>query len=501
MATHFIKTIAHAGGQLLVYLVLMSTLSCQKYFFVFKKIQRVAVTEVRESVLQGSNTDVLFIIDNSGSMYEEQQNLANNVVYFVDTLAASDNEYQVGIISTDALDQTNTGLDKGQLRMVHANQTALNTANCNIAPDTSTQPFWQRPKDDDPNVQKLICRLIEDIRATVNSLGIQGGGREAGLLAARMAIDPKSVAASHNKDFVRTNADLALIFLTDEDDCSYENYDWGTNNNEDCYVRKAQAIPPKDLVTSLAGFKSSTIGVQKLRAALIAGGAFESENNTNFVARGCRIDETNKPSAACGCWSASDDSFFCELLNGYGQPCTDTVGCMGTETDPGDFCKKNSTGSCDTPRCEALPASRYTDFLQELKTARADVGFFGGVFEDSICQPDYHNTLVDIANKIVLSDCFSLEVPAMDVNNIRLILRHSNPDTGETTDAILPRYDESDPTAECRSCANDCPAGAWHYVDSKTICLACELKKETGDFFILTVLNETVGVEEDGGQE
>jgi hypothetical protein len=47
-------------------------------------------------------TDVLFVIDDSGSMDEEQANLRDNLAAFIDALVAAPiaNEFQIGITST-----------------------------------------------------------------------------------------------------------------------------------------------------------------------------------------------------------------------------------------------------------------------------------------------------------------------------------------------------------------------------------------------------------------
>src|SRR5204863_344954 len=46
-------------------------------------------------------TDIVFIVDNSCSMTEEQANLANNFEYFIYKLQTSNADYQIGVITTD----------------------------------------------------------------------------------------------------------------------------------------------------------------------------------------------------------------------------------------------------------------------------------------------------------------------------------------------------------------------------------------------------------------
>src|SRR5262245_37580237 len=91
--------VQHVVGVLVVVLV-----GCQEYPFAYRPKQRVAVTSVREIVVRNSDTDILFVIDSSGSMQEEQDNLRRNTRAFIEELSLSENAYRVGIITTDALD-------------------------------------------------------------------------------------------------------------------------------------------------------------------------------------------------------------------------------------------------------------------------------------------------------------------------------------------------------------------------------------------------------------
>src|SRR5262249_33598444 len=151
-----------------------------------------AITSVREIVVRSADTDILFVIDDSGSMQEEQDDLRRNTRAFIEEVSLSENAYRIGIVTTDALDQGSPGTDAGRLRMQRASQTQLNTAGCGIGPDTSGLRYLERPPLDDPQVDAKRCRLVEDMVATVASLGTKGSGTEAGLLAMHQAMDPSS---------------------------------------------------------------------------------------------------------------------------------------------------------------------------------------------------------------------------------------------------------------------------------------------------------------------
>ncbi|HSI04246.1 MAG: vWA domain-containing protein [Myxococcota bacterium] len=449
---------------------------CQEYPFSYRPKQRVAVTSVREVVVRNSDTDILFVIDSSASMQDEQDNLRRNARAFIETLSLSENAYRIGIITTDALDFESPGQDGGRLRMRRATQTQLNTAGCGIGPDTSGLRYLQRPALDSPQVDALRCRLVEDMAATVGSIGTDGSGLEAGLLGVRKAVDPASDAATANSGFIRPAADLAVVFLTDEEDCSYESYPPESNDLQWCYENIANATPLGNFIDFLVSKKDPAAGVRKIRAALIGGGAPEGSDGSSFTPRGCRLTTAGEPSVDCGCWNESNDAAFCEYLNDFGHVCTALAGCTAE-------------------RCDAMPSSRYYDFLRELRRRRLAVSFPGGTFADSICRDEYDETLLKIANTVVLSTCFVLQEPALGPDAVQVAIR-SLDSAGATQDRIVPRFDSGDSSADCQTCGGECAQGAWRYVDERTFCLECGLKKEVGQEFVLTVLNELEGVGE-----
>ncbi|MBT9556882.1 MAG: hypothetical protein IV100_12680 [Myxococcales bacterium] len=175
--------------------------------------------------LSGQQVDVLFIVDNSGSMSEEQASLGSNISSFVGQAAQWQTDYHIGVVSTD-VDETNT--EAGWLQHDGGNQSRFFTST------TGTSGF----------------------ASTVKALGMSGSGTEQGLEAARMALSfpntaqpsdpPKScntdadcikprvcvpsvlnagvkVCAGWNWEFLRSDAVLELVFVSDEEDGSLGN--------------------------------------------------------------------------------------------------------------------------------------------------------------------------------------------------------------------------------------------------------------------------------------
>lgn len=472
---------------------------CQDYAFINFPNRSARVEHIGEMVLTNTDVDILFVVDNSGSMSEEQENLIVNTALFVEELSLLENAYRIGVISTDALDEGREGngplgLDAGRLRFEPASVSRLATAGCSIEPSDASVPYLERPDPESPTHDAERCRLVEDFRETVASLGTDGSGREAGLLAAELGLSTDSDAAERNLGFLRDDADLALILLTDEDDCSFENYD-GRWINKTCYDRRTEAIGIEHFVSFYGQRKQD---IRKVRAALIGGGVWETGDSASFVASGCHLTASGA-SADCGCWSSAlSDDFFCNMLGDFGHLCEDTEGCRSSETCasvPGDI--------CDVKRCDALPASRYHKFIGELSRQRVAANAPSGTYEDSICRGSYGEALLDIVYKVVAPNCFELNQPPFDPDSVQMVRQRIGTETDAVTEQTIPRLHAEDPNTGCQSCG-DCPEGAWEYHDKdttmKTICLTCGLHKGMGDIFELQVLSDVVGFEDGGPQ-
>ncbi|NVB80412.1 MAG: VWA domain-containing protein [Kofleriaceae bacterium] len=174
-----------------------------------------------------SKMDIIFVVDNSGSMEEEQSNLATNFPMFAQVLenyTTSDGQpldYRVAITTTGR--DISYTVTSGPISLPfneHGENGAFQN-NCN-----STKRWLERT---DPNMaQTLACRA---------DVGIEGPGIEMPLLMTKWALADR-VQDNTNAGFLRDDALLAVVILTDEDDAST------TANNFTLTV--ATANPPSD---------------------------------------------------------------------------------------------------------------------------------------------------------------------------------------------------------------------------------------------------------------
>lgn len=181
-----------------------------KYSLADLKTASAVMTYTKKKI---KDVDVLFVVDNSNSMQQEQQNLAKNFPKFISKLEKAKLDYRVGVVSTDlgagnyALPSCETaGGDGGKL------QSKAKVAGCQPPKDAwiaSTGGVSNVPGGDVSGAFSCIARL-----------GTGGCGFEQTLEASRKALDP---ALKVNPGFLRSKSALALVYITDEDDCSAKN--------------------------------------------------------------------------------------------------------------------------------------------------------------------------------------------------------------------------------------------------------------------------------------
>jgi hypothetical protein len=163
--------------------------------------------------------DILFVIDNSGSMQEEQDSLARNFDRFMAVLENIEGgmpSVHIGVVSTDVGTGTATSGctangDNGVLRSVPGP----------AAPAGCVPPEDAYIKDIEVNGERVrnYTGTLDDTFSCIAQLGTEGCGFEQPLEAMYRALSNNV----ENAGFLREGAYLVVVFLTDEDDCSAQN--------------------------------------------------------------------------------------------------------------------------------------------------------------------------------------------------------------------------------------------------------------------------------------
>jgi hypothetical protein len=218
-------------------------------------LQNPAVTEIplngvdddcsgEDIVVQGDSpqVDILWVIDNSGSMAEEQQELASNFPEFIRFFLDSGLDWHIGVISTDT-----DGADKGKLQGAGGYRY--------LDPDT-------------PNPNELFQQMA--------TLGTDGSSDERGRRAAYSALtDP--LVSGYNAGFYRENASLHVIVISDENDSS------GANPSRNEFINflngiklDPDAVTFSSIVGPANGCATADPGTEYLAVTDAVGGIVES---------------------------------------------------------------------------------------------------------------------------------------------------------------------------------------------------------------------------------
>lgn len=204
------------------------------------------------------DVDILFLIDNSRSMSPKQKALADSIPKFIEKIESFGANYHLGVATSDvgttpsasftytnpdqAECNTFTGQD-GQLQVMPCTQrTNQSSEALNACATTCTKPGFANvtsvtndgmrfiskiegktnvPVDMqlDPMTGKMVDRGPATAFQCMGLVGDGGCGMEAPLEGAKRALDGHR---PDNNGFLRPGAALAVIFITDEEDCSVQ---------------------------------------------------------------------------------------------------------------------------------------------------------------------------------------------------------------------------------------------------------------------------------------
>lgn len=172
-------------------------------------------------VIEPPKLDILFVIDNSNSMKEEQEAVARELTGFIDELKKGGGvpaEFNVGVVTTSVYLNGRVG---GQTFLNNYPKQAGHLRPIPLALADGGVDY------DDPNGERLLSGTDPELVAKFGKLvrqGVTGSGQETPFEAVRLAllsdltVTPLSMGG--NQGFLRDGARLLIVVLTDEDDCS-----------------------------------------------------------------------------------------------------------------------------------------------------------------------------------------------------------------------------------------------------------------------------------------
>ena len=366
------------------------------------------------------DVDVLFILDNTASMFNKQQNLASSFDAFIHVLddRLGHDHYHIGIITTGMLSPQCPACSPEQAsQCIHelgesgAFQYRLGSYEINA----SGEPIFSFDPDENCRVIKTAaetsCLYDEATDQGTVLVGLQGCDYERGLASMRPALS--DLLNTANMGFLREHAMLSVVVVSDEDDCGevgditegiigaddrlcyYASKEIGPNNTfshpDDPAATPYRLTPVDAYYDFLMGLKNHRAGMVKFAA--IVGTRDTGDLDTTTIEYTNDSDPNSRIESVC-----------------------QTPGCTGDH-------------------CEAWPGTRYIRLAQKF-----GIGKQG--FVDTICQTDFSATLEALGEFVYCPRIFNLNQEILDPGMANILLN----------DVAVPRYSCSESGTEIQEC-------------------------------------------------
>jgi hypothetical protein len=164
------------------------------------------------------DVDMLFVIDNSGSMGPDQNNLAAGFSAFISNFTSKALHYHIGIVSTDTCPMASStcnltwwSTSSSHYNGIYNNGMGSLLTKSLISPGVPRKFLdWSMGVDEDDSKTQTINKFTANV-----ALGTNASGSEAPLQTAASAINQQ---AGYNAGFFRPGAFTAVIIVSDEDE-------------------------------------------------------------------------------------------------------------------------------------------------------------------------------------------------------------------------------------------------------------------------------------------
>lgn len=205
--------------------------------------------------------DILWVIDDSNSMANEQMKVAQGFTQFIFAMGTAEDEvdFHLGVVTTD-MDEENE--DRGLL--------------------VGEPPYLTR----DDNYLPMFMERVQ--------VGVLGSDKERGLQAAYHSLsDPD--ALDYSDGFLRSEAVLALVFVSDENDCSDDNWLSDDMKGALCYEITDKLTSTAEYIRRFQGLKG--IGGRVVASTIVgpevSEGCDESWPGKRYMTIGDQLDGIN----------------------------------------------------------------------------------------------------------------------------------------------------------------------------------------------------------------
>lgn len=379
-------------------------------------------------------TDILFVVDNSNSMSQEQAKVVDQLSAFLDSLAnaAVENDFQVGVITTAVSMYSNACAGASTLVQADSEAGRLQLGK-ELTGEIRSDSQRKLLRYDDPELLEQFGLLIGQ--------GTAGLGQEMGLEAMRLALtDPLASMAPEatpagNAGFLRPGSRLLVVIVTDEDDCS---------------VTDPQALVLRTSCQIEACSTDADCGSAGTYCVPLGGD----------MERSCQINSCETPAGRDQLEPVTTYIDFLQTMDdgtGASRVRDVSLAVIGPVNEAGE------PERCQSSSDEAFGiGERYRDAVSQM----GDRGFIG-----SICSDDYGTTLRRIAELVASPQVLDLPQSPPDGNLVRIRIQREGSDPIECRNGDGFSYEPAASGAPARVVMQDrCRLRGDDQIDVRFIC-------------------------------
>ncbi|HOX44862.1 MAG TPA: VWA domain-containing protein [Myxococcota bacterium] len=419
--------------------LLLSVGTCQDY--AFEELPSSVIREKRivQNISVATDIDILFVIDNSGSMVGEQVQLANSFSILTDTLDETfgEGKYQIAVITTgmesEGCPPCDAVIDQSCMNETGENGRFQSRRGRIVDPLANPPEFAFDPPDP-------ACRIVTSANKTcfydsatqsgIALVGTNGCGYEKGLEPIRVALS--DLAGTTSAGFLRDNATLAIFVISDEEDCGKvgdvtENIFAPGIGGKVCYYASKGEGPDGTVVDPKAGLPYRLTPVQEYYDFLM-----ELKGNrpgmVKFAAVVGVADEANP--------GATEITYQSAQPNSDVNPACTTDGCSG------DGCFANA-------------GTRYVELAEMFGLQEGGNGLVG-----KICVNDFSELMKKFGEFVSCPRYFKLSETLLDPALANILL--NNVEVPRYSCVVTGRIEECSGVG-AQGCTEGTCVETWHY--------------------------------------
>ncbi|MFC1654786.1 hypothetical protein ACFL2F_03175 [Myxococcota bacterium] len=411
-----------------------------------------------------SSIDVVFVVDNSGSMAGEQDQLGRSFQAFANVLEQKFGDtFHVAVVTVGMESQACPPCD-ATITKSCINETQENGR----FQDRKGHITWTAGTPVFDFVQDSTCRVVTNSNADcfydvaqergIALVGVNGCGYERGLAPLKAAL--KSLQGSYNAGFIRDDATLAVIVISDENDCGEvgDVYELTADGGNICYfAAKGEGPEPGNPDYTPMAYHPTDPEQRPYELTPV-------EHYYNFLVNEVKGGREGmvKFAAIVG-------------VTDPGDPSTTTIEYQWGTRNRWEIVDACATPGCTGDYCFAEPGTRYIQLAQ----------MFGqNGFVDTICQNDFTQTMEKLGTCVACPESYKFSAEPQDP--ALMVVTVNGKEIPRYTCSIQGQLELCDGPNDT-SCSQGTCGETWTYCtaeDQRPVCAGLDFSRASGGLLV-----------------